>query len=90
MLRLALGTIAVSRTLWLDAGMGNSLSSDPDPVTPAGARQVTAVIRRPRSRPSTMISNGFTDNNIQTLPASARKDMLSGLSDRSFDPPSVL
>ena len=87
MLRLALGTIAVSRTLWLDAGMGNSSSSDPR--HPGGARQVTAVIRRPRSRPSTMISNGFTDNNIQTLPASARKDMLSGLSDRSFDPPSV-
>jgi hypothetical protein len=29
MLRLALGTIAVSRTLWLDAGKGNSLSNDP-------------------------------------------------------------
>jgi hypothetical protein len=42
MLRLALGTIAVNRRLWLDAGMGNSSSNGP--------RQAAAIVRRRHHR----------------------------------------
>ncbi len=45
MLRLALGTIAVSRRLRLEAGMANSPSSDP--LQRGGDRQADLVVDEP-------------------------------------------
>jgi hypothetical protein len=82
MLRLPLGTIAVSRGLWLEAGMANSSSND--------LRQAPAIVRRRPSStmipPSNLILDHFVDNNIQTLPASGRKEISASLFDQSLDP----
>jgi CheY-like chemotaxis protein len=83
MLLLALGTIAVSRRLWFEAGMANSPSSDPS--------KAAAIVRRRSSSSTTippckrMILDYFVDNNIQTLLASGREEMLRQLSAQEVD-----
>jgi hypothetical protein len=64
MLRLALGTIAVSRRLLREAGMANSPSSDP--LQSGGDRQA-AVLVVDDPTPQIMILDDFVDNNIQAL-----------------------
>jgi hypothetical protein len=73
MLRLALGAIVVSRRPRLEAGMGNSPSSDPQQSS--GDRQATALIDDD-STLQTMILDDFVDNNIHTLLASGRNERL--------------
>ena len=77
MLRLALGAIAVSRRLWLEAGMANSPSSDPQQS--GDDRQATVLVVDDDPTIQTMILDYFTDNNIRTLLASARRSMLRQL-----------
>jgi CheY-like chemotaxis protein len=77
-LRLALGAITVSRRLWLEAGMANSPSSDPQQS--GGDRQATVLVVDDDPTLQTMILDYFVDNNIQTLLASDRKEMLRQLS----------
>jgi len=79
MLRLAPAAIATRRRLWglwLEAGMPNSSS---DPQQSGGDRQATVLVVDDDPSLQTMIFDYFTDNNIQTLLASDRKDMLRQL-----------
>jgi hypothetical protein len=68
--RLARGTIAVSRRLRLEAGMANSPSSSPQQNN--ADRQAT-VLAADDPQPQIMILDHFVDNNIQALLASDRK-----------------
>ena len=83
MLLLALGTIAVSRRLWFEAGMANSPSSDPQQS--GGDRQATVLVVDDDPTLQTMILDYFVDNNIQTLLASGREEMLRQLSAQEVD-----
>jgi CheY-like chemotaxis protein len=83
MLRLALGAIAVSRRLWLEAGMANSPSSNPQQNN--GDRQATVLVVDDDPILQTMILDYFVDNNIQTLLASGREEMLRQLSAQEVD-----
>ena len=74
MLRLAPGAIAIGRRLWLEAGMANSPSSDAQQS--GGDRQATVLVVDDDPALQTMIFDYFVDNNIQTLPASGRKEMV--------------
>ena len=78
MLPLALGAITVSRRLWFEAGMVNSPSSDPQQS--GGDRQATVLVVDDDPTLQTMILDYFADNNIQTLLASGREEMLRQLS----------
>ena len=83
MLRLALGAIAVSRRLWLEADMANSPSSNPQQNN--GDRQATVLVVDDDPILQTMILDYFVDNNIQTLLASGREEMLRQLSAQEVD-----
>ena len=74
MLRLALETIAVSRWLWLEAGMANSSSNHPrHPMTPGKRRSSgNGLLDDSDPSPQTMILDDFADNNIQRPLASGR------------------
>jgi hypothetical protein len=73
MLRLARGTIAVRRRLWLEARMENLSTNDPA----SGDRRATVLVDM--IPPCSMILHYFVDHNIQTLLASGRKEMLRQL-----------
>jgi two-component system, OmpR family, response regulator len=83
MLRLALGTFAVSRRLWLEASMANSPSTDPQQS--GSDRQATVLVVDDDPTLQTMILDYFVDNNIQTLLASGREEMLRQLSTQEVD-----
>jgi DNA-binding response OmpR family regulator len=83
MLRLALGPIGVSRRLWLKAGMADPPSSDPRQS--GDDRQTTVLVVDDDPALQTMIFDYFVDNNIQTLLASGREEMLRHLSAQEVD-----
>src|ERR1700722_13867256 len=83
MLRLALGAIAVSRRVWLEADMAKSPSSNPQQNN--GDRQVTVLVVDDDPILQTMILDYFVDNNIQTLLASGREEMLRQRSAQEVD-----
>jgi DNA-binding response OmpR family regulator len=68
--------IALSGDLWLEAGMANSPSGDPQQS--GGDRQATVVVDDDPTL-QTMIVDYFVDNNIRTLLASGRDEMLRQL-----------
>jgi two-component system OmpR family response regulator len=75
--------IAVNRRLRLEAGMVNSPSSDPQQS--GSDRQATVLVVDDDPTLQTMIFDYFVDNNIQTLLASGRKEMLRQLSAQEVD-----
>jgi CheY-like chemotaxis protein len=76
--RLALVTIPINRRLRLEAGMVNSPSSYPHQT--GSDRQATVLVVDDDPTLQTMILDYFVDNNIQTLLASGREEMLRQLS----------
>jgi len=72
------GAIAVSRRLSLEAGMPNSPSSDQQQSR--GDRQPTVLVVDDDPSLQTTIFDYFIDNNILTLLASGREEMLRQLS----------
>jgi two-component system, OmpR family, response regulator len=75
---VAPGAIAVSRTEWQEVGTGNSPSSDPQQT--GNDRQETVLVVDDDLTLQSMILDYFVDNNIRTLLASGRKEMLRHLS----------
>jgi DNA-binding response OmpR family regulator len=69
--------IALSGDLWLEAGMANSPSGDPQQS--GGDRQATVLVVDDDPTLQTMIVDYFVDNNIRTLLASGRDEMLRQL-----------
>jgi DNA-binding response OmpR family regulator len=76
--RQALVTIPINRRLRLEAGMVNSPSSYPHQT--GSDRQATVLVVDDDPTLQTMILDYFVDNNIQTLLASGREEMLRQLS----------
>jgi len=74
------GAVAVSRRRRLEAGMASSPSSDP--IQGGGDRQATALVVDDDPALQRMILDYFVDNNIQTLLASGREEMLRQLAAR--------
>ena len=75
---VAPGAIAVSRTEWQEVGTRNSPSSDPQ-QTGSDCQETVLVVDDDLTLQS-MILDYFVDNNIRTLLASGRKEMLRHLS----------
>src|SRR3984957_16586175 len=75
--------ITVSRRLWFEAGMANSPSSDSQQN--GADRQATVLVVDDDPALQTMILDYFADNNIQTLLASGREEMLRQLSGQEVD-----
>ena len=67
-----------SRTEWQEVGTGNSPSSDPQQT--GNDRQETVLVVDDDLTLQSMILDYFVDNNIRTLLASGRKEMLRHLS----------
>jgi len=82
-LRLILWPIAVSRRLRLEARMASTPSSDTQQRV--GDRQTTVLVVDDDPTLQTMIFDYFVDNNIQTLLACGREEMLSQLSAQEVD-----
>jgi two-component system, OmpR family, response regulator len=76
-LQRASGTLAASHRVWLEAGMANTSSGDPQQSE--GDRQTTVLVVDDDPTLQTMIFDYFVDNNIQTLLASGRDEMLRQL-----------
>src|SRR5208282_3303141 len=74
------GAVAVSRRRRLEAGMASSPSSAP--IQGVGERQATALVVDDDPALQRMILDYFVDNNIQTLLASGREEMLRQLAAR--------
>jgi DNA-binding response OmpR family regulator len=75
--------MAVSRRSWLEAGMANPPSSDP--LQSGGDRQTTVLVVDDDPALQTLIFDYFVDNNIPTLLASDRKEMLRQLGAQEVD-----
>jgi two-component system OmpR family response regulator len=71
------GAVAVSRRRKLETGMASSPSSDP--IQSGGDHQATALVVDDDPALQRMILDYFADNNIRTLPASGREEMVRQL-----------
>ena len=71
------GAVAVSRRRRLETGMASSPSSDP--IQSGGDHQATALVVDDDPALQRMILDYFADNNIRTLPASGREEMVRQL-----------